>query len=167
MLSLRFRASRLFQNNMSKLFSVKLVDEAREALRNVVKETPLQFNRGLSEKFGAKIYLKREDLQIVRSYKLRGAYNRMRVLTSAEKRRGIVCASAGNHAQGAAFSCAALKVRGTIFMPRNTPRQKIERVESFGGKWVTVELVGDSYDEACRAAQKMARAKKMRFVHPF
>ena len=144
-----------------------MVDEAREALRDVVKETPLIFNRGLSEKYGAKVYLKREDLQVVRSYKLRGAYNRMRHLTPAEKKRGIVCASAGNHAQGVAFSCKALKVRGTIFMPRNTPRQKVDRVRALGNAWVTVELVGDSFDEAYAASRKFSEAKKAAFVHPF
>ena len=152
---------------MSKLFSVKLVDEAREALRNVVKETPLQFNRGLSEKFGAKIYLKREDLQVVRSYKIRGAYNRMRQLSPAEKRRGIVCASAGNHAQGVAASCKALKVRGTIVMPRNTPRQKVDRVRSLGNAWVGVELIGDSFDEAYRDAKRISDKDKKVFIHPF
>ena len=144
-----------------------MIDEAREHLRGIAKETPLQFNRGLSEKFGAKVYLKREDLQVVRSYKLRGAYNRMRYLTLAEKRRGIVCASAGNHAQGVAFSCRALKVRGTIFMPRNTPRQKIDRVQALGGKWATIELVGDSFDEAYQNAQALSGSKRMTFVHPF
>src|SRR5438477_10971060 len=122
---------------METKFDVSMVDEAREALRAVVKETPLQFNRGLSEKYGAKVYLKREDLQIVRSYKLRGAYNRMRFLTDEEKKVGIVCASAGNHAQGVAFSCAQLEVHGTIYMPRNTPRQKVDRVKALAGKWAT------------------------------
>jgi len=144
-----------------------MVDEAREALRDVVKETPLIFNRGLSEKYGAKVYLKREDLQVVRSYKLRGAYNRMRHLTPAEKKRGIVCASAGNHAQGVAFSCKTLNVKGTIFMPRNTPRQKVDRVRALGNAWVTVELVGDSFDEAYAASRKFSEAKKAAFVHPF
>ncbi|OGG53098.1 threonine dehydratase [Candidatus Kaiserbacteria bacterium RIFCSPHIGHO2_01_FULL_53_29] len=152
---------------MPKTFSVEMVDEAREALRDVVKETPLQFNRGLSEKFGAKVYLKREDLQVVRSYKLRGAYNRMRLLTPAEKERGIVCASAGNHAQGVAFSCAELKVKGTIFMPKNTPRQKIDRVRALGGEWVTIELSGDAYDEAYTTARTLSDAKGMAFIHPF
>src|SRR3989338_4641123 len=152
---------------MPQTFNVKMVDDAREALRGVVKETPLIFNRGLSERYGAKIYLKREDLQVVRSYKLRGAYNRMRLLTPAEKRRGIVCASAGNHAQGVAFSCAALKVHGVIFMPRVTPRQKIDRVRSLGGKWVKIELLGDTYDEAYVAARKISDTKGMTFVHPF
>jgi threonine dehydratase len=145
----------------------ELVEEAREKLRGVARETPLQLNHGLSEKFGAKIYLKREDLQVVRSYKLRGAYNRMRLLSAAEKKRGVVCASAGNHAQGVAFSCKALGVKGVIFMPRNTPRQKIDRVQALGNSEVRIELVGDTYDEAYAAARKMSDAKKMPFVHPF
>lgn len=152
---------------MTKPFRVELVDEAREALRGIVKETPLIRNRGLSEKYGAKVFLKREDLQVVRSYKLRGAYNRMRLLTPAEKKRGIACASAGNHAQGVAFSCAALQVHGTVFMPQNTPRQKVDRVHALGGKYATIELTGDTFDEAYGAARKMSEAKKMAFVHPF
>src|SRR3989338_3212221 len=146
---------------MDKTFNPKLVEEAREHLRSVVRETPLQFHSGLSHHFGAKIYLKREDLQIVRSYKLRGAYNRMRLLTPSEKKRGIVCASAGNHAQGVAFSCKALKTQGTIFMPQNTPRQKVDRVHALGGKYVTVELTGDTFDEAYEASRKMSEAKRM------
>jgi len=152
---------------MKTSFTIGLIDEARAALRGVVTETPLQLNRGLSEKFGAKVYLKREDLQVVRSYKLRGAYNRMRLLTPAEKKNGVVCASAGNHAQGVAFSCAALKVSGVIFMPKNTPKQKVDRVEALGGKWVTIELVGDTYDEASAAARKFSEKKRATFVHPF
>ncbi len=150
-----------------KKFDVKMVEEAREHLRGVARETPLQFHAGLSHHFGAKIYLKREDLQIVRSYKLRGAYNRMRLLTPAEKRRGIVCASAGNHAQGVAFSCKQLKTRGIIFMPRNTPRQKIDRVHNLGGSFVTVELFGDTFDEAFGEAKSASQKKQMVFVHPF
>ncbi|MDO8522055.1 MAG: threonine ammonia-lyase IlvA [bacterium] len=152
---------------MAKTFEPMLVEEAREHLRGVVNETPLQFHAGLSQHFSAKIYLKREDLQVVRSYKLRGAYNRMRVLSSAEKKRGVVCASAGNHAQGVAFSCKALKTHGIIFMPRNTPRQKIDRVRSLGGPYVTIELYGDTFDEAFAEAKSVAQKKKRVFVHPF
>ena len=144
-----------------------MVEEAREALRGMVKETPLQFNRGLSEKLGAQVYLKREDLQVVRSYKLRGAFNRMRGLSRVEKKRGIVCVSAGNHAQGVAFCCKALKVKGAMVMPQNTPRQKVERVKSLGNAWITVELVGDSFDEAYEFASALARKKNMAFIHPF
>ncbi len=152
---------------MPQNFDVRMVDEAREHLRGVAIETPLQYNRGLSERYGANVYLKREDLQSVRSYKVRGAYNRMRILSAAEKKRGIVCASAGNHAQGVAYSCATLSVRGIIFMPRNTPRQKVSRSQALGGKWVTIELIGDSFDEAYQAAQAMSDRKKMTFIHPF
>lgn len=152
---------------MNKEFNPHLVEEAREHLRGVVRETPLQFHSGLSHHFGAKIYLKREDLQIVRSYKLRGAYNRMRLLTPSEKKRGVMCASAGNHAQGVAFSCKALKTQGIIFMPRNTPRQKIDRVRSLGGSFVIVELYGDTFDEAFGEAKSVSQKKQMVFVHPF
>ena len=152
---------------MAQTFNVKMVEEAYEHLRGVVKETPLQFHAGLSHHFGARIYLKREDLQVVRSYKLRGAYNRMRMLSAAEKKRGVVCASAGNHAQGVAFSCKALKVQGIIFMPRNTPKQKIERVRTLGGSFVTIELCGDSFDESFAEAKSVSEKKKMILVHPF
>jgi len=148
-------------------FNPELVEEAREHLRGVVSETPLQFHAELSHRFGAKIYLKREDLQAVRSYKLRGAYNRMRVLSSAEKQKGIVCASAGNHAQGVAFSCKALKTHGIIFMPQNTPKQKVNRVRALGGSYVSIELYGDTFDEAFKEAKNVSQKKRRVFVHPF
>jgi len=146
---------------------VEMTREARKHLRGIARETPLEFNEGLSARFGAKIYLKREDLQPVRSYKVRGAYNCMRTLSPTEKKRGIVCASAGNHAQGVAFSCAKLKVRGTICMPQNTPRQKVDRVASIGGTYVAIRLVGDTFDEASAIAQQLAKRKGMTFIHPF
>jgi len=152
---------------MSKNFNPHSVEEARIHLKGVVKETPLIFNEALSEKYKANVYLKREDLQVVRSYKLRGAYNRMRVLSAAERKRGIVCASAGNHAQGVAFSCKKLNVSGIIFMPKNTPRQKIERVASLGNSSVTIELCGDSFDEAYAEARRVASKTGRVFVHPF
>src|SRR3989344_5435337 len=148
-------------------FTPQLVEESREHVRGVVSETPLQFHAELSHRFGAKIYLKREDLQAVRSYKLRGAYNRMRALSSAEKQKGIVCASAGNHAQGVAFSCKALKTHGIIFMPRNTPKQKVERVRSLGGSFATIELCGDTFDESFAEAKSVSEKRKMVLVHPF
>src|SRR3989344_5994166 len=152
---------------MTETFNPKMVDEARKHLHGVVRETPLQFSKALSERFGAKVYLKREDLQVVRSYILRGAYNRVRLLTPSEKKRGIVCASAGNHAQGVAFSCKTLKTQGIIFMPRNTPRQKIDRVHNLGGSFVTVELFGDTFDEAFGEAKSVSQKKHRVFVHPF
>ena len=114
---------------MIALQDVKL---ANKALENVVFRTPLMKNNNLSDKYGANILLKREDLQIVRSYKLRGAYNKMFHLTQELQSNGVVCASAGNHAQGVAYSCNLLGVKGTIFMPLTTPKQKIKQVELFG-----------------------------------
>jgi len=152
---------------MKNKLSVKLVEEAYGRLKNVVFLTPLQFNKRLSEKYKAKVYLKREDLQLVRSYKLRGAYNKISLLDSKEKKRGVVCASAGNHAQGVAFSCEKLKVKGHIYMPKNTPKQKVERVRVLGGKWVTLELIGDTFDESYFYAKKYCNRARKIFVHPF
>src|SRR5690606_26625965 len=107
-------------------------EEAAKAIASVVLRTPLQYNHHLSEKYEAEVYLKREDLQKVRSYKLRGAFNKISSLTDAEREKGVVCASAGNHAQGVAFSCRNLNIKGKIFMPGPTPRQKISQTEMWG-----------------------------------
>jgi len=152
---------------MEKRKLLKMVDEAHFRLKEVVTKTPLQLNKRLSEKYGAKVYLKREDLQLVRSYKLRGAFNFLSLLNESQKLKGVVCASAGNHAQGVAFACDKLKVFGHIYMPQNTPRQKVERVKSLGGKWVTLELVGETYDESYEYAKKYCDEHKNIFVHPF
>src|SRR5947207_15678910 len=112
--------------------------DAALRLKEIVNRTPLQFNHNLSRKHRCNIYLKREDLQVVRSYKLRGAYNLMSSLNYQEREQGIVCASAGNHAQGVAFTCHRLEIEGHIYMPQNTPRQKIQRVRSLGGQWVHI-----------------------------
>jgi threonine dehydratase len=152
---------------MKQKLSPALVEDAYERLKNVVAITPLELNKRLSEKYHARIYLKREDLQVVRSYKVRGAYNRISRLSDAERARGIVCASAGNHAQGVAFSCSKLKVVGHIYMPKNTPKQKVDRVRSLGGKWITMELVGDTFDDAFLHANKYCKTSKKIFIHPF
>jgi threonine dehydratase len=154
-------------NNMDTKITVQHIEEARERLKNVVTKTPLHLSKRLSEKYGANIYLKREDLQEVRSFKIRGAYNKMATLTNEEKKLGVVCASAGNHAQGVALSCSLLKVYGVIFMPVGTPLQKIERVKNFGGKYVRIELTGETYDAAGKAAKKYCHDENMVFVHPF
>mgnify|MGYP003341347192 FL=1 len=107
------------------------VNKAHALLKDVILTTPLQFHRKLSEKFQAEIYLKREDLQVVRSYKIRGAYNLIHSLTSDQRQRGVVCASAGNHAQGVAWSCKTMNIRGVIYMPAITPKQKINQVKMF------------------------------------
>ena len=112
--------------------SVDNIFKAAERLRKVAIHTPLQPNLNLSERYEANILLKREDLQTVRSYKIRGAYNKMAQLSPDEKAKGVVCASAGNHAQGVAYACRLMGVKGTIFMPMTTPNQKIKQVEMFG-----------------------------------
>lgn len=147
--------------------NAKLIEQAYSNIKDVVARTPLQFNERLSKEFNANVYLKREDLQTVRSYKIRGAYNKISLLTPAEKKRGVVCASAGNHAQGVAFSCNKLGIKGHIFMPNNTPRQKIERVKKFGGKWATIVMSGDNFDKACLEAKKFSKKNNKVFIHPF
>ncbi|MDO8583188.1 MAG: threonine ammonia-lyase IlvA [bacterium] len=147
--------------------SVKTIDEAAERLSGVVRKTPLQLSQRLSKFYSASVYLKREDLQDVRSYKIRGAYNLIASLTQEEKKRGVVCASAGNHAQGVALSCTLLKIKGTIFMPTTTPLQKISRVKHFGDGWIEVKLEGKNFDETSMAARKYCDKKKAVFVHPF
>ncbi|MEO1714911.1 MAG: threonine ammonia-lyase, partial [Bacteroidota bacterium] len=148
---------------------IKLEDiyRARVRLSNIVDHTPLQNNWRMSETYGCHVNLKREDLQAVRSYKIRGAFNKMASLPSEELQRGIVCASAGNHAQGVAMACHELKVRGTIYMPAVTPQQKIGKVRLFGRDWVDVQLIGDTFDDAYKAACKHAEQKQQTFIHPF
>ena len=129
--------------------------------------TPLQRDAVLSTKYNCNVYLKREDLQVVRSFKIRGAYNMIRSLTPAEMEKGIVCASAGNHAQGVAFSCNALGIHGKIFMPSTTPNQKVKQVRRFGGSNVEVVLIGDTYDDAYAEAMRACDEQGMTFIHPF
>lgn len=140
---------------------------ANHALKDVVEKTPLQKNKVLSERYGCNVYLKREDLQVVRSFKLRGAYHFIRSLSAGERERGVVCASAGNHAQGVAYSCQQLQIQGTIFMPTTTPRQKVSQVKLFGGPYVEVVLVGDTFDDSFAEAMKYCLQQKRTFVHPF
>lgn len=141
--------------------------QASEILKSVVTKTPFLKSINLSKKYDCNIYLKREDLQIVRSFKIRGAYNKMASLSAEQTKFGVVCASAGNHAQGVAFACAALEIRGTIFMPTTTPNQKISKVRHFGGQWVQIELTGDTFDDAQNHAYKFAEVNQITFVHPF
>ncbi|HEY9489152.1 MAG TPA: threonine ammonia-lyase IlvA, partial [Chryseosolibacter sp.] len=143
------------------------IDEAYATLKSVVLKTPLQYHRKLSEKFKAEIYLKREDLQVARSYKLRGAYNLMQGLTAAERAQGVVCASAGNHAQGVAYSCKHLDIKGVIYMPAITPKQKINQVKMFGGENIDIVLTGDTFDECQKQALEFSNQNNMVFVPPF
>src|SRR3990167_10270361 len=147
------------KKDIPKKLEPSLVEEAYGRIHEVIIKTSLRLNKTLSARFGATIYLKREDLQPVRSYKVRGAYNRISLLTPKERKNGVVCASAGNHAQGVAFSCAKLGIKGYIYMPKNTPRQKINRVIALGEKWVTLTLVGDTFDDAYRHAKEFCDSK--------
>jgi threonine dehydratase len=143
------------------------VNAAYYVLKSVVLKTPLQFHKKLSEKFNAEIYIKREDLQVVRSYKLRGAYNLIQSLTEDQRKQGVVCASAGNHAQGVAFSCKLLNIKGVIYMPAITPKQKINQVKMFGGDNTEIVLTGDTFDECQAHALEFTKANKMVFIPPF
>jgi threonine dehydratase len=143
------------------------ITRAKITLNEVALHTPLQQNQGLSEEFKANILLKREDLQTVRSYKIRGAFNKIAQLSKDDLDKGVVCASAGNHAQGVAYSCRKLKIKGKIYMPATTPRQKIRQVEMFGKENVEVVLTGDTYDAAEAAALNDCRQSGMAFIHPF
>ena len=152
---------------MAKLFDIQRIHKAKDIVREVALETPLQLNERLSEQYGAKVYLKREDLQPIRSFKLRGAYHKIYKLSKEERKRGIVCASAGNHAQGVALACNKLGINGTIFMPVPTPKQKLGQVRMFGGSNVEIRLTGDTFDDAYAAAQSFKNETNSMFVHPF
>jgi threonine dehydratase len=141
--------------------------DAAQRLKNVVNRTPLTFNLNLSKRYQCNIFLKREDLQVVRSYKLRGAYNMMSSLSADQLQRGVVCASAGNHAQGFAFSCKKLNTNGVVFMPVITPNQKITQTKMFGEDKLTVKLVGDTFDDCAIAAKKYTEDNGMTFIPPF
>ncbi|GAA0758283.1 threonine ammonia-lyase [Psychroflexus lacisalsi] len=143
------------------------IRKAAKNLEGVAIVTPLSQNLRYSKQYGSNVFFKREDLQQVRSYKIRGAYNKMSSLSDEEMRNGIVCASAGNHAQGVAISCKILKIRGCIYMPSPTPKQKIEQVKMFGEEFIEIVLVGDSFDDAYAAAMKQCQEEGMTFIHPF
>jgi len=143
------------------------IQKARQRINDVIEHTPLMRNSALSEQYGANILLKREDLQAVRSYKIRGAYNKIVSLTKTQLANGVVCASAGNHAQGVAFACSTLNIRGTIFMPTPTPNQKMKQVKMFGKTNIEIILAGDTFDDAFAEAEKYCEAHKSTFIHPF
>jgi threonine dehydratase len=143
------------------------VEAAVKRLDGVAVRTPLQRNLRLSERTGAQVWLKREDLQIGRSYKLRGAYNLISQLDDPAKAAGVVCASAGNHGQGLAYSCHILGVQGKVYVPRTTPRQKRDRIAALGGKQVKVIVTGDTYDDAAAAARAEGEATGATMVPAF
>ena len=147
--------------------TVEAIEKASGVLEEILTPTPFQKNPNLSDIYDAEVYLKREDLQMVRSYKIRGAYNKIRSLTPEGMANGIVCASAGNHAQGVAFSCSKLKIMGSIFMPVTTPKQKIEQVRMFGKEYIEIILTGDTFDAANSAAIAYAKEHDKTFIPPF
>lgn len=151
---------------MSKI-QVEDIIIAYQTLKDVIIKTPLQRNEILSNRYGCNVYLKREDQQVVRSFKIRGAYNIIKHYPANDLVRGIVCASAGNHAQGVAYSCKNLGIIGKIFMPSTTPRQKISQVKRFGGDYVEVILTGDTFDDSYKEAISYAEKESIPFIHPF
>ena len=147
--------------------SVEAIDKAAEVLTEILEPTPFIKNNNLSDVYDANVFLKREDLQMVRSYKIRGAFNKIRTLEPQYLEKGIVCASAGNHAQGVAFSCNKLQIMGSIFMPTTTPKQKIEQVRMFGKEFIEIVLTGDTFDAANSAAIAYAQETGKTFIPPF
>ena len=154
-------------NNKKYFPALNDVMSAEHTLREILTPTPLMHNHNLSKDYEAEVMLKREDLQMVRSYKIRGAYNKIRSLSAEQTKQGIVCASAGNHAQGVALSCNKLGIMGKIFMPVTTPKQKINQVKMFGGESIEVVLVGDTFDQANSAAIETSEREGKTFIPPF
>ena len=147
--------------------SIEAINHASKVLEEILEPTPFKKNDNLSDTYQANVFLKREDLQMVRSYKIRGAYNKIRSIAPENMKNGIVCASAGNHAQGVAFSCSKLKIMGSIFMPTTTPKQKIEQVRMFGKEFIEIVLTGDTFDAANAAAIAYAKENDKTFIPPF
>lgn len=147
--------------------SVEAIEKAANNLKNVALKTPLVKNEQYSEKFQCSVWFKREDLQQVRSYKIRGAYHKISSLGKEQRSKGIVCASAGNHAQGVALSCKLLKIHGVIYMPSPTPKQKINQVKMFGEEYIDVVLIGDTFDDAKYVATLESERLQKTFIHPF
>ena len=154
-------------NKLKHVPSVIEIKQVAEQLKGVISETPLEFSASLSARYGANIYLKREDLQVVRSYKIRGAYHKISNIPSELRSKGVVAASAGNHAQGVALACALLGIQAHIFMPKSTPLQKVEAVRFFGKEKVRIYLVGETYDEAFAASRKFCETNGAIYIPPF
>lgn len=146
---------------------LKEIKFARRELSNVVKPTPLIENFNLSKQFGATILLKREDQQAIHSFKIRGVYNKINSLTTAEKEVGIVCASDGNHAQAVAYCCELLKIMGKIYLPKNTPKQKVEQVQQLGKNYIKIVHAGEFFEETNAIALGDASIHRKSFIHPF
>lgn len=147
--------------------NLRKITQASHNLNGTVKRTPCLYNETLSQETRGNVYLKREDLQDVRSYKIRGAFNLISGMQEEEKEKGVVCSSAGNHAQGVALVCNRMQIKGTIFMPITTPQQKVNKTKKFGGKFVDIRLTGDTFDDASKESIRFADETGAVFVHPF
>lgn len=157
----------IFEKMTKPFIDIKRVEDADTRIRALVKHTPLIKMPNFSERYKAEVYFKREDLQRVRSYKIRGAFNKISSLVEDKGVDTVVCASAGNHAQGVAQVCHFLGIKGVIFMPSTTPQQKVQQVEMFGREHIEIQLVGDTYDASYKVAREYSEANKLEFVHPF
>ena len=149
------------------MISIKEIQSASSNLNNIILSTPLNLIDTSSNKYSSYVYVKREDLQVTRSFKIRGSFNKISSLSLNEKQKGIVCSSAGNHAQGVSLSCNKLKINGTVFMPNTTPSIKVKKVREFGGEFITIKLIGDSYDDCYKEAIGYCKKNKKTFIHPF
>lgn len=147
--------------------SIEGVQLAVSRLSKVIRKTPWEFNKRLSSLKNASVFFKREDLQQIRSFKIRGAYNKISSLSEEKRGVGIICASAGNHAQGFAFSCNKMQIEGVVYMPATTPQQKVSQVKMFGGKYIRIVLIGDTYDACQKYALKIAKKEGKTFIHAF
>lgn len=152
---------------MRPLLDISTIEAAAKRVQSAAVPTPFEKHLRLSELYDATISVKREDLQPVRSFKIRGAFNKISLLNDAQRAKGVVCSSAGNHAQGVAYACSHHGIQGTIFMPTPTPQQKVSQVAMFGGENVTIKLVGDTYDDCYEAAKSFVSETGKTFIHPF
>ncbi len=152
---------------MRQLLDLSVIEAAAKRIGQAAIPTPLEHNKRLSKLYDANILMKREDLQPVRSFKIRGAYNKISLLNKIAREKGVVCSSAGNHAQGVAYACSQHNIHGTIFMPSPTPQQKVSQVAMFGGDKVTIKLVGDTYDDCYESAKDYVAETGKTFIHPF
>lgn len=155
------------QEAAKKQLAIEDILIANQVLKDVVVHTPLQKNERLSNEYGCTVYIKREDLQSVRSFKLRGAYYKIKCIEEEARQKGVVCASAGNHAQGVAYACAELGIDAKIFMPLPTPKQKVDQVEMFGRGTVDIVLTGDTFDDSFEEASRCTSEEGRIFIHPF
>ena len=152
---------------MQKLIDLAHIRSTTRKIRGIVKKTPLQESLNYSHKYNSKIFFKREDLQDVKSFKIRGAYTKILSVEKTIAQNGLVCASAGNHAQGFAVSCSLLDYNGTVFMPHSTPSLKVSLVKKFGGKNIKIKLVGENFSKAYKAAMDYCIKNRKTFIHPF